>query len=94
MKWWAILLLILTALLQIRLWSNDGGIAELRQLETKVAEQKQANEMLRRRNADLRKQVDALRSSEAAIEQYARQHLEMIKPGETFYRFTPPRNSR
>ncbi len=89
MKWWAILLLVLLAWLQVRLWSPDGGIAQLRQLEQSVAEQKKANLQLKARNAELFKQVKALRNDDAAIEQYARLHLGMIKPGETFYRFVP-----
>lgn len=89
MKWWAILLLIILAGLQVRLWSPDGGIAELRKLEAQVAEQKHANERLKARNAELFKQVKALRDNDEAIEQYARLHLGMIKPGETFYRFIP-----
>ncbi len=89
MKWWAIILLVLLAWLQVRLWSPDGGIAQLRQLEQSVAEQKKANQQLKARNAELFKQVKALRNDDAAIEQYARLHLGMIKPGETFYRFVP-----
>ena len=91
MKWWVILLLIIFAVLQVRLWSDNHGIAELRQLEKKVAEQKQANASLQERNRSLRKQVEALRQSDAAIERNARLHLGMIKQGETFYRFIPKR---
>ncbi|PWK44412.1 FtsB family cell division protein [Pleionea mediterranea] len=87
MKWSATLLILLLAGLQVRLWSPDGGLAELEQLKQQVSEQKHANEQLRQRNAELHKQVKALRNNEAAIEQYARLHLGMIKPGETFYRF-------
>lgn len=88
-KWWTGVLLLSLVLLQVRLWSPDGGIAELRQLEFKVAEQKMANESLRKRNKELHNQVMALRNSDDAIEQYARLRLGMIKPGETFYRFVP-----
>jgi cell division protein FtsB len=89
MKLWAILLCLFLAGLQIRLWSPDGGIVELRKLETQIAEQKHANQQLKKRNAELMKQVQALRNNDEAIEQYARLHLGMIKPGETFYRFIP-----
>jgi len=75
--------------LQFRLWSPDGGIAELRVLNEQVAEQQHANQRLKARNDELRKQVKALQTNDEAIEQYARLHLGMIKPGETFFRFVP-----
>ncbi|WP_144391354.1 septum formation initiator family protein [Pleionea sediminis] len=89
MKWWAILFLTLLVWLQVRLWSDDGGIAEFRELSDRVAEQQKANKQLEARNQELFKQVKALRNNDDAIEQYARLHLGMIKPGETFYRFVP-----
>ncbi|WMS88538.1 septum formation initiator family protein [Pleionea litopenaei] len=87
MKWWAIFLLLVLAGLQVRLWSPDGGIAELRKLDQQVTDQRAANDQLKVRNEELYKQVKALRNNDQAIEQYARLHLGMIKPGETFFRF-------
>lgn len=89
MKWLVIILLGLLAVLQVRLWSPDGGLSELRELDQKVAAQRSANQQLKARNEELYKQVKALRNNDQAIEQYARFHLGMIKPGETFYRFVP-----
>ena len=94
MKSWALVLTAMLIGLQFRLWSVDGGLTELSQLEQQVADQKQANQQLRARNDELMRQVKALRDNNAAIEQYARFHLGMIKPGETFYRFVPAPKSK
>ncbi len=89
MKWLAAILVSMLIGLQIRIWSEDGGLPELNRLALQVAEQKAANEKLKARNQDLQKHVVALRNDDAVIEQYARYHLGMVKPGETFYRFVP-----
>ncbi|NVJ61316.1 MAG: septum formation initiator family protein [Gammaproteobacteria bacterium] len=93
MKWWALVLTVMLIGLQVRLWSSDGGFIELRQLEQQVADQRNANKQLRARNDELLRQVKALRDNNDAIEQYARFHLGMIKPGETFYRFVPSKKN-
>jgi cell division protein FtsB len=89
MKWIALIFLTMLFSLQVRLWSDDGGIAELNKLEKISAEQQLANQRLKARNAELKTQVKALRNDPVAIEHYARIHLGMIKPDETFYRFLP-----
>ncbi len=87
MKWLALTLLFLTAIMQLRLWSSDGGVRQLEQLEKSVAEHQRVNQLLKQRNQELMKQVQALKESDDAIEHYARARESMIKQGETFYRF-------
>jgi cell division protein FtsB len=81
-----LVLIVLLAWLQYRLWFGNGGAREVAALEQQVAQQKRQNAGLRERNAALAAEVADLKSGEAAIEERARSELGMIKPGETFYR--------
>lgn len=89
MRWRAVLLLALVALLvwlQYRLWLGNAGQGEVEALQQQVRAQTHANIGLRQRNAALGAEVKDLKSGEAAVEERARGELGMIKPGETFYR--------
>lgn len=83
-----VLLALLLAGLQYRLWFGTGGAGDVEQLESQVAQQAHQNEGLRERNAALAAEVADLKSptGEAAVEERARSELGMIRPGETFYR--------
>jgi len=86
-RWGAIALFVLLAIaLQAKLWWGDGGLGEARELERRVAEQRQENARLQQRNDALEAEVEDLKSGEAAIEDRARSELGMIRPGEVFYR--------
>jgi cell division protein FtsB len=90
-RWGAIALLVLLAVaLQAKLWWGDGGLGEARELERRVAEQRQENARLQQRNDALEAEVEDLKSGEAAIEDRARSELGMVKPGEVFYRVVDP----
>ena len=80
-----ILLVILLAGLQWRLWIADGGIAQTHRLNNLVEAQRLENEKLKVRNAALDAEVADLNSGVAAIEARARTTMGMIKQGETFY---------
>jgi cell division protein FtsB len=85
----ALLLLVLAVLLawlQYRLWFGKGGQREVEALQDQVTQQAYANSGLKQRNDVLAAEVKDLKSGEAAIEERARSELGMIKPGETFYR--------
>lgn len=81
-----VLLLVLLAWLQYRLWFGSGGEREVAALEARVERQARDNAGLRQRNDALAAEVEDLKSGEAAVEERARNELGMIKPGETFYR--------
>ena len=81
-----VLLLVLLAWLQYRLWFGSGGQREVAALETRVQAQARDNAGLQQRNDALAAEVEDLKSGEAAVEERARNELGMIKPGETFYR--------
>lgn len=83
-----LVLVVLLAWLQYRLWFGHGGAGDVRKLAQQVAQQKRDNGGLRQRNDALAAEVQELKSSDggAAVEERARSELGMIKPGETFYR--------
>lgn len=81
-----LLLVVLLAWLQYRLWFGNSGTREVAALQRQVEQQARQNAGLQQRNDALAAEVADLKSGEAAIEERARSELGMIKPGETFYR--------
>jgi cell division protein FtsB len=88
-----LLLLVLLAWLQFRLWFGSGGQREVEALQRQVQQQARDNAGLQQRNDALAAEVEDLKSGEAAVEERARNELGMIKPGETFYRVVEPEAS-
>lgn len=85
LKWLAIALLLLLALLQYRLWFGDGGIHELREIQERVASLDTANKPLRDRNERLAAEVVDLKTGLDAIEERARSDIGMVRTDEQFY---------
>ena len=85
-----LLLAILLAWLQYRLWFGGNGARGVDALDAQVQQQARDNAGLTQRNEALAAEVEDLKSGEAAIEERARSELGMIKPGETFYRVVEP----
>ena len=85
-----LILFVLLVLLQIKLWFGEGGFREVARLETRVEEQRQQNEELLNRNAELQAEVEDLRDRLDAVEERARSELGLIKPDEQFYQVVPP----
>lgn len=83
-------LLVLLVLLQVRLWSGDGGMREIWHLKYEIARQQQENESLRERNEALEAEVADLKQGEAAVEERARAELGMIRRDETFFQTVEP----
>jgi cell division protein FtsB len=77
-------LLVMTGLLQYRLWFGDGGITELNDLQDRAAELRQETGKRQERNAALEADVKDLKEGTDAIEERARQELGMVKEGEVF----------
>ena len=84
-----LVLVILLVLLQFKLWLGEGGFAEVRRLEARVGDQRQQNEELLQRNAELQAEVEDLRERLDAVEERARNELGLIKPAEQFYQVVP-----
>lgn len=96
LRWTVVVLLVLIAVLQLRLWTDTTGMPGVRRLEQSIARQRAENVALRKRNDALAADVSDLKSGREAIEDRARQELGMTKPGEVFYQViedTPPEDS-
>ncbi len=85
-----LILFVLLILLQIKLWLGEGGFTEVARLETRVEDQRQQNDDLLQRNAELQAEVEDLRERLDAVEERARNELGLIKPDEQFYQVVPP----
>ncbi len=89
MKWLAIALGLVIAVLQYRLWLSDRGVRELTRMQDAVSEQRAQNGSLVERNRQLAAEVRDLKTGLAAIEERARSELGMIAGNETYYQVVP-----
>ncbi len=95
MKTLNVILLILLALLQFRLWNGHGSIPDVRRLQEIRLAQEEENEALRERNQSLAAEVLDLKQGLAAVEERARSEMGMIMPDETFFQIVDvPESSR
>ncbi len=85
MRWLLIILLVLFAGLQFRLWVGEGSLAHKAELDKKVEQQRLVNEQLQQRNKQIALEVESLKTNLDSIEEKARKDLGMIKDGEIFY---------
>ena len=85
MKYLIVILLVLLALLQYRLWFSPGGMADVNELKQAQQELVRGNDRLRERNASLAAEVIDLKHGLEAVEERARSDMGMIKTDEVFY---------
>ncbi len=84
MRWLAVALLVLIALLQHPLWLGKGGLLRVREVDRQLQQQKETNKRLETRNAGLVAEVRDLKQGFDAIEERARFELGMVKQDEVF----------
>jgi cell division protein FtsB len=89
MKWLAIALGVVIAILQYRLWLSDSGVRELARMQGAVTQQHAQNAALLERNQQLAAEVRDLKTGLAALEERARSELGMIASNETYYQVVP-----
>jgi cell division protein FtsB len=89
MKWLAIALGVVIAILQYRLWLSDSGVRELARMQGAVTQQRAQNSALVERNRQLAAEVRDLKTGMAALEERARSELGMIASNETYYQVVP-----
>lgn len=89
-----IILLLLLAGLQYRLWLGDPNLRQVWQLEQAIIEQRRENQLLAERNQRLEAEVADLKQGLKAIEERARSEMGLIQEGETFYRLIEPDTRR
>lgn len=85
MKWLILVLLVLLAALQYRLWHGEGSFAHSAQLERDIRQQQAENDRMRERNRIMDVEVQDLKSGADSVEERARNDIGMIKKDETFF---------
>jgi len=88
-KWLAIALGVVIAILQYRLWLSDSGVRELSRMQDAVAQQRTQIGLQVERNRQLAAEVRDLKTGMAALEERARAELGMIARNETYYQVVP-----
>ena len=89
-----ILLAIVGLGLQGQLWLAEDGYRKTRTLRHAVATQREQNEALKARNAELDAEVLNLKRGLEAAEERARTDLGLIGRRETFYQVVPASTTR
>ena len=84
MRWLAVGLLVVIALLQHPLWLGKGGWLRVWDVDRQLQQQRETNEKLARRNAGMDAEVRDLKQGYDAIEERARFELGMVKHDEVF----------
>lgn len=79
------MLVVLTVVLQYRLWLSEGSFTQAWSLQARLEAQQQANQILAERNNRLNAEVVDLQDGHEAIEERARMDLGMIGQNETFF---------
>jgi cell division protein FtsB len=83
--WLFLVLILLLAGLQQRLWVGDGSLAQVTDLQQQISAQQGENEHLLERNRILEAEVLELKQGMETVEERARHELGMLKEGETLY---------
>lgn len=82
-----LILVLAFAGLQYKLWLGDGSIVQWKHIETKIAAQKQDNDVIASRNRAIEADILELKSGDQALEEQARYELGMVKNDEVYYQF-------
>ncbi|WP_084304197.1 cell division protein FtsB [Phytopseudomonas flavescens] len=83
--WLFLVLVLVLAGLQYRLWVGEGSLAQVSDLQQQIADQEGENERLLERNRILEAEVMELKKGMETVEERARHELGMVKDGETLY---------
>jgi cell division protein FtsB len=83
--WLFLVLILLLAGLQYRLWVGDGSLAQVKELQQQISVQQGENEHLLERNRILEAEVAELKQGVETVEERARHELGKLKEGETLY---------
>lgn len=84
-----VLLLVVFAALQYRLWLGQLSVTDYLRQKDEIATQQASNQELIKRNRMLLADVNDLRQGQEAIEERARNELGMIAEDEIFFRIIP-----
>lgn len=89
-RWLILLLVLLLAGLQYRLWFGETNLRDIWDLNAKIELQQSINQELNQRNSELEAEVKDLKKGYSALEERARSELGMVREGETFYQLVEP----
>ena len=84
-------LLALIALVQVELWFGKGGVPRVMELQSKLSDQKAANDLAKLRNDQLVAEVSDLKEGLEMVEEKARFELGMVKPDEIMVQISTPK---
>ena len=84
-------LLALIALVQVELWFGKGGVPRVMELQSKLSDQKAANDLAKLRNDQLVAEVSDLKEGLEMVEERARFELGMVKPDEIMVQISTPK---
>jgi cell division protein FtsB len=89
-RWWILVLLIVLAGLQYRLWFGQGSWGEVVGVQKHIEEQRDVNQRLKSRNDVVEAEVRDLKSGLNTVEAKARADQGMARSGETYYLVVDP----
>lgn len=87
MRMVGVFLLLVLLSLQYKLWFSDSSVFQWIQLDKKLAQQEEKNNVLAARNRAIEADILELKSGDQALEEQARYDLGMVKQGEVYYQF-------
>lgn len=90
MRTFIVLLVLLIAAVNYRIWVSDDGMVAVWQLKQQVQTLREENMVMARRNDRLKLEVRDLQQGTEAIEARARRELGMIGKDEVLYQFAEP----
>ncbi|WP_432697647.1 cell division protein FtsB [Marinobacterium sp. YM272] len=93
-RWLLLILLLMFAGLQYRLWFGEANLRQVWQLEEQIEQQRVENARLVERNKRLEAEVQDLKKGLTALEERARSELGMIREGETFFQLVEPEQEK
>ena len=85
MKFISLILIVLLAVIQYRLWIGNGSLTEVHHLEQTRQELLDDIRQLQERNQSLAAEVNDLKHGNDAIEERARNEMGLVKKDEIFY---------
>ena len=91
MRFITLALVVLLGLVHVELWFGKGGVPRMVDLQARLEAQQAANDLARKRNAQLSAEVNDLKEGLEMVEEKARLELGMVKPDEIFVQLSTPR---
>jgi cell division protein FtsB len=91
MRFVTLALVALLGLVHAELWFGKGGVPRVMELQSRLSDQKTANDSARTRNEQLAAEVRDLKEGLEMVEEKARSELGMVKPDEILVQVSTPK---